>query len=182
MKTYLFVFCMGFSILAHSQDTINRFDSTGKKHGTWVVYWNANWKEISDSNKAAYARYTYFENGKDLQPIGSCEKSWTLVQTKGNNQQNSRIKQLDGVYTWSNSKGTTRCIASFKSGFCLYYKWYYPSGSPQYTIEYMEKWHKQPHSYLISSYDKSGIVTYSYWCKRKNGWELVPKLKLLNEK
>jgi hypothetical protein len=182
MKFYLLAFCMGFSVLLYSQDKVNQLDSAGKKHGAWIVYWNSNWQNVSDSNKASYCRYTYFEHGKDLQPIEPCEKGWTVVHTKGNDLQNGRIKLLDGLYAWTDSKDITRCIASFKNGRGIYYKWYYPSGAPQFTIEYREKWQNQPHTYLVSSYDKNGIITYSFWCKWKNGWEVVPKLKLLESK
>ena len=175
MKKYLFFFCIGFAVLSHSQDKLNQFDSAGKKQGTWIVYLNNNWTEVNDSSKASFSRYTYCEDGRNMHPMGHCDKNWKFVHIGGNDLKSGRIKLLDGVYTWTDNNGKTRCKAEFNNGECLYFKWFYPSGAPQSDFDYTKKWKDQPHSYSVSEYDKKGGVKSWYYGKNGNIWGGVPK-------
>ena len=81
MKTNIYIlllFC--FTLTAFSQNNlINQKDSIGKKHGKWLVYWDSNWKEVKDSSQSVYHRYTVYDHGENIYPMGSCgAKSWKL--------------------------------------------------------------------------------------------------------
>ncbi|MES2513338.1 MAG: hypothetical protein V4580_04310 [Bacteroidota bacterium] len=85
MKTNLYTLLLfNFTLTAFSQNTsLNQKDSLGKKHGQWLVYWDANWKELTDSSQSVFHRYTVYDHGENIYPMGSCgAKDWKLESEK----------------------------------------------------------------------------------------------------
>lgn len=68
MKHYflsLFLIC---ATLSNAQ--LNKFDAKGKKHGKWVRYLDKFWNVLEDSTNAVYYRYTFYDAGVNVHPMG----------------------------------------------------------------------------------------------------------------
>jgi len=72
-KLILTTFLLTMTIFFVGQTSgLNKFDSNGKKDGKWIVYLDRNWKKVDDSTKAIFFRYTYFDHGVNIYPMGEC--------------------------------------------------------------------------------------------------------------
>jgi len=45
-------------------------DSNGKKDGKWILYFDAKGDKVKDSTTAVYWRYTYYDHGVHIYPMG----------------------------------------------------------------------------------------------------------------
>ena len=158
------------TIIVAQTDTLNQFDPNGKKHGKWIVYLDQNWDKVKDSTKASFIRYTFFDHGKNIYPMGPCGgKNYKLTNfsTVSNDK---RIKLLDGEYKWYNEKGNLSSIHVFKNGEYIFCKEYYPSGEINQHFDYTKKCEGQEHGWTVYIYDKKGnIKLTSPTCKDKDG-------------
>ena len=127
IKTITLVFYLGTAILSSGQiDDLNKKDFQGKKHGKWMVYLDKDWKKTEDSSKAYFMRYTYFDHGSNIYPMGKCGgKNYKLESAKVND---SKIKLLDGEYKWYNGKGVLSSVHVLKNGEYVSCTEYYESG------------------------------------------------------
>lgn len=171
MKTKIYtllLFC--FTLTAFSQNNLlNQEDSLGKKHGKWLVYWDANWKEVKDSSKSVYHRYTVYDHGENIYPMGSCgAKSWKL---ESDNKAASKL--LDGTYKWYNSKGQLSSEHVFMNGEYLDCKEYASDGKLSQHFAYSKIYKGQANTYGIYQYNKSN-TKYYIMCKGPNGWTFYP--------
>lgn len=144
--------------------SLNQLEPNGKKDGKWAVYLDKDWKKIDDSAKASYYRYTYFDHGTNIYPMGQCGgKNYKLDGVAKN-------KLLDGEYKWYNGKGILSSVHVFKNGEYVSCKEYYPSGQVSQFFDYTKKCEGQQHGWTVYIYDKKGNLTLtSPTCKDKNG-------------
>src|SRR6478735_7238402 len=102
MKTHLSLsaFLLALTTLISAQSTpVNQPDSLGKKNGKWCVYLDKDWKKTNDSTSALYLRYTYYDHGTNIYPMGPCGgKGYKLQAT-------TTGKLLNGEYKWYDAKG-----------------------------------------------------------------------------
>ena len=169
-KATLLFFFLSLIKFSYSQ-TINQLDASGKKDGKWIVYLDKNWKHINDSTAATYFRYTFYDHGTNLYPMGPCGgKNYKIEITSNNSQSNEKIKLLDGEYKWLDAKGQISSIHIFKNGEYISCKEFYSSGKLKHYFDYMKKWEEQPHTWCVYEYDKKGNIKFeSYMRKDKNG-------------
>lgn len=168
-------FCFGKD--TGGKDTINQYDSAGKKNGYWVLYLTRYLNNKKDNNHAGYYRYTYYDHGLHLDAIGGVSKKWKLTHTGGNNKYIGTKKELDGTYTWKDNKGTTRAVIIYRNGLCCMFRWFYPSGEEYYTWNYTRLFRGQPHTYSYYYYDKHRNIKYYYFHKTGKHWFLSPGSK-----
>lgn len=155
-----------------AQEKINQLDSIGKKNGKWIVYLDDSWKEVKDSCDAEYYRYTYYEHGVNLQPMGKFGgKNFKLESPVDSAGKNERIKLLDGEYKWYDAKGRLSSEHSLNKGEYIYSKEYYPSGKLMQHFDFTRTWNNQPNTWHISIYNKKddGVKHY-YFRNGKYGW------------
>lgn len=152
----------------------NQLDSAGKKHGKWVVYLNQYWKKVTDSSAASYFRYTYYDHGVNIYPMGPCGKKGYRLES--NLKQSNQLNLLDGEYKWYDSKGRLSSIHVFKNGEYISCKEFYTSGELNQLFDYTKKCENSEHGWQVSVYDKKGTVKLtSMTCKDKNNqW---PKMR-----
>lgn len=177
-NTVILLFLISLATFSNAQTKgLDQVDSSGKRTGEWIVYLNKYWKTVRDSNKAAFSRYSYYEKGIDIQVMGRCGKRW-LIECDGKSlQKKAGVTQLNGEYKWTDRKGKIRCLASFKNGECLSFKWFYPSGEIQSVWDYTKQYKEQPHSYWFAEYDKKGNAKEYYFRKASqnaSGWYCFP--------
>jgi len=122
-----------------------------------------------DSAKAIFCRYTYFDHGINVYPMGPCGgKDYKLESTTSSD--NPRIKLLDGEYKWYDGKGKLSSVHVFKNGEYVSCKEFYSSGELNQYFDYTKKCEGQPHGWIVYIYDKKGNVTQALpTCKDKNG-------------
>jgi hypothetical protein len=168
------LFFFSFTLLSFGQtDNLNQLDSSGKKDGKWIIYWDRNWRSISDSAEAIYYRYTFYSHGTNLYPMGPCGgKGYKLEKTGEGQDQQSKIKLLDGEYKWYDSKGKLSSIHVFNKGEYVSCKEYYSSGELNQYFDYTKKWQGQEHTWYLTIYDKKGGLIHDYYFRpdKNNLW------------
>lgn len=148
----------------------NQLDANGKKDGKWTVYLDKDWKKVDDSTKALYRRYTYFDHGTNIYPMGPCGgKGYKL-------EGDTKSRILNGEYKWYDGKGKLSSVHVFKDGEYVSCKEYFPTGELSQHFDYTKKCEGQPHGWTVFIYDKKGNLTLtSPTCKDKDGnW---PKMR-----
>jgi len=147
---------------------LNQMDAKGKKDGRWTVYLDKDWKKVEDSTKALYCRYTYFDHGTNIYPMGLCgNKGYKLESSSVDGKKNTI---LDGEYKWFDANGKLSSVHVFKNGEYVSCKEYFPTGELSQHYDYTKKCEGQPHGWAVTVYDKQGnIKLSSMTCKDKNG-------------
>lgn len=154
-----FVFCQS--------PLLNQFDSLGKKNGKWILYLDKTGAKLSDSLGASFCRYTYYDHGTHIYPMGNfISKNGKIVAAENNSNQYSKIKLLDGEYKCLDSKGRVKFIHVFKNGEYISYKEFYKSGKLHTFFDYTKHWQEQAHSWYWCVYNKKGKVQYEDYTKR----------------
>lgn len=176
MKTQILSLLLFFGLIRVSigqNDTLNRFDSNGKKHGKWIVYLNYYWTPLKDSSNAVYYRYTIYDHGEDIYPMGAWgRKKWKLEPSPSNSQQHEKMKLLDGEYKWIDKKGRTNSIHYLKKGEYVWVKGFYSSGKLENYSSFTKTWYGHPNTYSIYEYDKKGNGKYYFMQKVGDRWGL----------
>ncbi|MBA3705029.1 MAG: hypothetical protein H0W84_03760 [Bacteroidetes bacterium] len=177
IKFILTLLLLTFTSFPFSQtETLNQLDSTGKKHGKWIVYLDTNWKKVDDSTKASMMRYTFFDHGINVYPMGPCGlKNYRLESVYGNYDSNAKIKLLDGEFKWFDGKGKLSSVHILKNGEYVSCKEYYPTGELKQHFDYTKKCEGQSLGWTVYIYDKTGNITLtSPICKDKKGnWPVM---------
>jgi antitoxin component YwqK of YwqJK toxin-antitoxin module len=160
--------------VSFAQTTLNQVDSLGKKHGKWIVYLDKTGDELRDSSHAVFSRYTWYDHGKNLQPMGGfIENKGKLIAS--DSTKHTGIKMLHGEYLCYNKKGKLRFLHVFQNGEYVLYKCYFGSGQLNEVFDYNNHWKDQPHSWLYVQYDKSGKIKYKgHFRKGNKGWVIYP--------
>ena len=153
---------------------LNALDSAGKKHGKWVLYLDEDWHIANDSANAKFCRYTYFDHGVNLYPMGACGgKGFILVSSKDSSTSSG---QLHGKYVWYDSHSRLKSEHFFDRGEYVYCKEFYPNGTLQQYFNYKKVNVDSEISWTVTGYKKSGEQKFQFvFCKDKNGrW---PKMR-----
>ncbi|MFH0893377.1 MAG: hypothetical protein V2A54_02985 [Bacteroidota bacterium] len=170
MKFFLstLLFLTGLPFIASAQ--INQLDEGGKKHGPWKMYLDEIWKETEDTSSAKYIRYTVYDHGTNLYPMGPCgKKDWKLEVFKP-----SKSKILDGDYEWKKSNGQISSKHSFKNGEYVYCKEYTNMGNMNQEFDYTKKYKNEPNTWCVTRYLSNGTSKFYIWRKGDNYWNLYP--------
>lgn len=160
MKTKLLIVCTLLTFSLFSQQQINQRDADGKKHGTWIVWLDKDWKLAKDSISAVYYRYNYFINGRSMYPMGP---EGTKVEAKPNsNAKKGNALRLDGEYKWFDKNGKLRRVHILKDGWYVSYKEYRSDGTLETVFDYAEHDRGQKYDYAIYLYNKKGNLKGKY--------------------
>jgi hypothetical protein len=153
----LFLFLFGSLTFANGQsESLNQFDSAGRKNGKWIMYYDKYCSVVKDSQKASYYCYVHYIHGrKNITESDWGGKNLKLVDSLFS-QQTGRVKLLDGKYTWYNEKGLPVYIHYYNKGELVYRKWFYSSGKLRIYMDYTKECDGQPHSGYIYEYDENG--------------------------
>lgn len=175
MKNPAFLFLFLCATLSLQAQPSNRRTSE-KKQGPSLVYLDAAWFKVKDSTKAVYCRYTYFEKGENIYPMGPRDRKWTLKHNGEETRMPCGARLLNGEYVWVDGKGRTRSIDHFDSGNYVKYQWFYKSGQINQVFNYREHWREQEHTYQVKLYSKTGHEKIYYMRMGPNGWLFYPQL------
>ncbi len=171
MKKIASILFLILTISIYGQSKMNQYNSSGKKHGKWAVYLDNEWKEIKDSSKASFIKYTYFDNGTNLYPMGPRDKSWMLKNSNGVSSTTGLVI-LNGEYSWIDKKGQLRAVDVFKNGEYVMHKFYYSNGKINQIFDYTKKYKGQDYTYTISEYNKDGKMKFYIHRNGTSGWML----------
>lgn len=176
MKTtsvLIFLLLITSGLIISQTPTLNQFDSDGKKDGKWVLYLDKDWKKVNDSTKAFYCRYSYFDHGTHIYPMGPCGgKGYKMEPVSFNDK---KVVLLEGEYKWFDSKGKLSSVHVFKDGEYVSCKEYFPTGELSQHFDYTKKCEGQTHGWIVYIYDKKGNLKLALpTCKDMNGkWPLM---------
>lgn len=146
------------------EDSLNKLDANGKKHGKWIVWLDKDWKLAKDSMTAVYFRYNYWDHGANLYPMGNYGGSYKLqIVSEDSNIKKGNAKLLDGEYKWVNDKGHKFSDHLLKDGVYVWWKEYHKNGNLETHFDYTLKCNGgHPHSSSIYTYNKKGKLKGSY--------------------
>lgn len=167
--------CFALTIAHGQTEQLNQLDSNGKKDGKWILYLNGYGEKVRDSATAVFWRYTYYDHGTHIYPMGGFIGKNGKIESSSESKQTGKIKMLDGEYKCF-EKGTLKFIHTFKAGEYISYKEFFSTGQICSYFDYTKHFERQPHSWYMYTYDKTGKVTYEGWIKKneKGQW---PKMR-----
>lgn len=161
MKAFYSLFIlMLISFLGFSQ--LNQLDEKGKKHGTWKVYLDQNWKEVKDTNEAVYTRFTHYENGYETTKTGN--RSDAILK----NQPKNGKELLNGEYKWTDKMGNVKYVDVFDKGNYVSFT-HFKDGKKVEETEYSMQWKNEPNTYRMSVI-KDDKTEYYWMRKGPKGW------------
>ena len=145
----------GPCIFSFSQ-TINQFDSNGKKDGKWKLYYDQYWRVSKDSSNAAYYWFTYYDHGIRVYTEADWGCKTCRYRDSVFSKQEAKIKLLDGKYTWCDKKGNLFSEHYFVKGEPLWWKQYHANGKLYLYFDYTKKCEGEALSWTLTEYDKKG--------------------------
>ena len=176
MKTIFIIstFVLGLTVAYGQTEPLNQLTSDGKKDGKWILYLDSKGDKVKDSTTAVYWRYTYYDHGIHIYPMGGFTGKKGEIGSP-DNKQAGKIKMLDGEYKCYEN-GKLKFIHTFKEGEYISYKEYFSSGQLCTYFDYTKHFDGQPHSWYMYTYDKTGKATYEGWVKKdeQGNW---PKMR-----
>lgn len=135
-KHIFLVLFSSFVIAGYSQSlSVNQFDSTGKKDGKWIIYLDKDWNKIEDSTRALFKRYTWYDHGVNIYPMGRC--GGRNYKLKPNTTGTKAL--VDGEYKWYDGHGKLSSVHVFQNGEYVSCKEYYTSGELHQFFDYTKK-------------------------------------------
>lgn len=169
MKTILTLLFLASVLVSFSQtETLNQLDKNGKKDGKWILYLDSKGTKLKDSTDALYMRYTYYDHGLNIYPMGNfITKNGKMELPISNIESKGKIKLLDGEYKCFDKKGRILFIHVFKNGEYVSYKEFSKSGELQTFFDYTKHCEGQSHSWYLYTYDKTGKIK-TEMCVKKN--------------
>lgn len=173
MRSIFSVLFILFSFICISQEKINQFDFNKRRTGKWLIYLDKDWKRTNDSANASYCRYTWYNDGMNIYPMGPCGQAGYKLEIPSGS---STSKLLDGEYKWLDAKGKLSSVHVFKKGVYVSCREYYPGGeNVQQFFDYNEKCEGSKHGWKLTVYKKNGdIKMVSPTCPDANGnWPLM---------
>lgn len=167
------IFLMCVSLRAQ----INQLDSAGNKHGKWKLYLDGFGNKLDDSTRAVFWRYTYFDHGVHIYPMGGLyNKKQTFVASNPDTPVAGRPGMLHGEYKIYSKSGQLKFIHVFDKGNYVSYKEFYSGGGLQTFFDYEKHCKDQEWSWYMYTYDKKGNVTYTE-CISKDEKGVWPKMR-----
>jgi hypothetical protein len=157
------------------REVLCQVDGDGKRDGKWVLYLDGNGNKLKDSTNAVYWRYTYYDHGTHIYPMGAFVDRNGEIKGSLNDLHPLAIKMLDGEYKCY-ERGKLKYIHVFKEGEYVSYKEYFSSGEVCTYFDYTKHDEGQPHSWYSCIYDKKGNVINEEWV-RKDAQGKWPKMR-----
>lgn len=147
---------------------LNQKDANGKKNGRWVVYLDKDWRRTEDSSEAWYYRFTWFDRGTNVYPMGPCgRKGYRLEPSQA---KSGKPALLDGEYRWYDATGKLSSVHVFVQGEYVSCKEYFRDGKLSQHFDYTKKCEGDTLGWMVTIYHKNGqIKTTSATCKDENG-------------
>jgi hypothetical protein len=174
MKTTLLfaTLILGLTTIYGQTEPLDQLNNNKKKDGKWIVYLDSQWNKVDKSN-AVFYRYTWFDNGVNINPMGAGGGKNSKMETT--NTSTDKVKMLDGEYKWFKD-GKLKYVHVLKNGAYVSYKEYKATGELESMFDYIKGCEGQPHSWTLYVYDKTGkVISTTTICKDKKGkW---PKMR-----
>jgi antitoxin component YwqK of YwqJK toxin-antitoxin module len=168
-----FLFLLQGTFFFGQAQALNGRDADGRRDGRWLIYLDKEWRKVEDSTRARYSRFTYFDHGTNIYPIGP--SGGENYRMESASTATSRISLLDGEYKWYDPQGNLHSQHVFKNGEYISCKEYLPTGELHRVFDYTKKCKGQSHGWTMEVYSKKGkVVQKQKYCKDKKGnWPLI---------
>lgn len=131
------LFVLFSTITSFSQsDTLNQFDSNGKKTGWWIAYLDQNLNVLKDSVGATHCMYNYYLNDIYLYRFGEGigTKKSPVIFPENNTLKRGTYLLLNGDYVTKYKNGNTRSILTAVEGYMTSFKHFYTTGQLKFEI------------------------------------------------
>jgi len=158
-------------------DTINQYDSKGKKDGVWIEYLSKSFRVVRNDNKAKYYRYVRYQHGVlfHLYIINKLFIYKTRVVTRDTSDSLNKPILLYGIYdVYIDKKDKIIARCRFNDGWLIEDTTYSWTGQIEVTIDFLKKYNNIECSDLKKLYNESGIEYYEvYEILEDSKWRTV---------
>lgn len=139
-------------------DTLNRFDVNLKETGWWIVYLDKDLAVTTDTDKAKYYRYSYFDGKFDYFNMGKIGTNKNPVIAPASSKSSNDIQAINGEYRVNYGNGQTKFVLTAQNGKLKEYKEFYKDGTLKTLFDYTESCGATPFHYCIYLYKKDGSL------------------------
>jgi hypothetical protein len=149
-------------------DTLNKFDTKGRKNGYWVAYLNKKIEPV-DSTLACYFGFELYQNGKVLFKFN--DKKWAknlILKTDANQSEPGNPIVLNGIFEWYGTDSLIYNEEIYDYGKPSYYRAYH------YTKEgvngfneilyYDTPYQNELGSFYYEETTENRVLTKEYFC------------------
>jgi hypothetical protein len=174
MSLYLMSLLCYLSSASSQTDTINKYNSKGKKQGYWTCYLDKDLKKTNVSNAYYYA-YELFDSGINLTKISQRGiKKYSVIAPVDMGQQVVPIT-LNGVFILTAKNGRTRSVEEYKNGYPYILKAYESNPATNETnfeveyLDYTRKYENQVGSFYWEYRSFKRNDTTRFWFRKIDG-------------
>jgi hypothetical protein len=163
-------------------DTINKFNASGKKQGYWVCYIDSIFQVTTDTLKAAYFAYDYFDDGRNMTKVGVRSMKVHHTEAYSEITGNQKIKILSGKIILYDKRKRTRIVEIYKLGLLLSVKSYnkYTRVNGKECLSEFLNFELRYENEIGSFYFEENLDCSStdrvkkYWFRKKDGkWQAI---------
>jgi hypothetical protein len=194
MKRFIYIYFIFLqSFVTFGQDTLNKFNSAGRKTGYWKMFLNKNLIS-TDSSESYFIVLIPFDNGKPI--IKNYKRKWRLDSVACDHPfpQKGNPVFLNGTFQWFDKKN--KCVfakESYKNSYPTYFSYYIPNvldKSPGHDtimylnefVDFTRRYDNLPGScyYYYNPVTNTKVKEYSYR-KVKRRWKHVQIIEISSE-
>lgn len=184
LKFYLIIFLLNCSlhITFGQKDTLNKYNSKGKKTGYWKVFLDENARP-TDSSNAFFYGYNLYANGKYLWEFEKRLRGFDIGKTvyEGKPSEKGRPELLTGKVLTYYSFGPLLREEIYKNGSPVLIKTYHKNKKNPtmdwYEIVYFDRlYNNLIGSFYLEEFYNNKIIKKAFYYKVKRKWKyFVPK-------
>ena len=176
------IFVLSSSYFFGQNDTLNKFNDSGKKNGYWKVILDNNADPIDSIKKAFFYCYELWDNGER---VFECDKhtGYDKIVFDGVLPEKGKPELINGVFKWYDKNGLLTSEEIYKQGqpfFIKSYNWDKNNSTISTFNEVLyfdKKLNNIPGTYYYEELFDNGRIVKKYWFRKgKRGWR-VYKIK-----
>ena len=175
-----FILCNYISVAQNNQatnDTINKYDSLGKKDGYWIEYLSKSFRIVKNTKRAKYCWYIRYQHGTRFESPLIPYIYRTTIKKNDSLLNNNGITMLDGVYiVYIKKEQQLNTKFVFRKGLLLNEINYYTDGSIAVLINFEEKYKEKILSCSFKQFNEKGKLVEDVFSILENGkWKYIKK-------
>ena len=175
-----FILCNYILVAQNNQttnDTINKFDSLGKKDGYWTEYLSKSFRIVKNTKRAKYCWYIRYQHGVRFESPLISYIYKTTIKNNDSLIHNNGITILNGIYyIYIKKEQQLNNKFVFRKGLLLNETDYYLDGAIAVFINLEEKYKGKNFSCSYKQFNEKGKLEQNIFSILENGkWEYIKR-------
>ena len=168
-----------YAVSRGQNDTLNKFNSKGKKQGYWLFYFDNKFKP-TDSINGEFIVFDFYDNGKSLTFIpkfGKIRFDYALDSLNTDQKTLGKFKVLNGKINFFEKEKEISFEQSFQQGIPLIFKKYltynkYCKNKPVEILDFTKKYNNQQGTFFYELRSCYSETNYKYYFRKgKKKWK-----------